>query len=31
MVVLLGEMRREQNGVVADAMYDAGVRGTLNY
>ncbi|MDE5637345.1 MAG: DNA alkylation repair protein [Alistipes sp.] len=31
MVVLLGEMRREQNGVVADAMYDAGVRGVLNY
>lgn len=31
MVALLGEMRREQNGVVADAMYDAGVRGLLNY
>lgn len=31
MVALLGEMRREMNGVAADAMYDAGVRGVLNY
>lgn len=31
MGVLLGEMRRNMDGVTAEAMYNAGVRGLLNY
>ena len=31
MSALLGEMRRNMDGVTAEAMYNAGVRGLLNY